>query len=407
MPVTRTRGIPAPTVAHEGNPRSTSLVVSGTLDGEAFIHFLPPDTVTFAAPPPSEEASSNSNCPNCTTLDPSIVSQAGIDLCASSAGDGIVTLPGDYDSDPTFWAEACANYYGAFRFGLNSTYYGDFPAPAWYTTTPTLWLPPKGYISVNSSCGTSGLVTRRLVFDNRVSGNSIATTNFTGLTPATVQSAMIDVYNTAQGVDPDGTTLGALVQPGLFDCRYPLRSSGANYYSQVSGTYMSELHNPISGVAMLTDDGTGSTITGFGLFVNRQTFTLDTVAWSDDIAGNYTILNSTPYEPVQGDLLTVEIYQKCPCPFGSQDPSSIHPAYPKGGFLKTYLFGVHDPSASKIFTTDVPVFADQVGSINPATYESLGYGALIVVPNLNGFCNNIAVWRELYVRYVQALIVTC
>src|SRR5689334_13107179 len=112
MPVERTRGLPTPTVAHEGNPRMSSLVVSGTLDGEAFITFFPPDSITGIPAPPSEPPpGENSNCPGCIGTVAVNANPTAQVLCASDTGDGcVVTCPDDYSSDPTFYDNACANY---------------------------------------------------------------------------------------------------------------------------------------------------------------------------------------------------------------------------------------------------------------------------------------------------------
>src|SRR5689334_8055089 len=65
MPVERQRGLPTPTVAHEGNPRMNSLVVSGTLDGEAFITFAAPPFLTLPAPPDNTTPPADGDCPEC------------------------------------------------------------------------------------------------------------------------------------------------------------------------------------------------------------------------------------------------------------------------------------------------------------------------------------------------------
>jgi len=411
MPVERTRGLPTPTVAHEGNPRSTSLVVSGTLDGEAFIHFLPPDVIT-AIPAPSEPppGGGNSNCPGCVgtlavNADP--VTEA---LCASDTGDGcVVTCPGDYSFDPVFYTAACANYYsGTFTFGLNSGFdAGPADIPSYWVNTNT-FIPATGMLTLNSACASR--VTRRLIADVRLSvfGSSVVAQN---VTPATYQAA-IDDWNTtgAHGqrciATPDGTPNVDVTCGGVFDCRFIFTTSGAAYGSRVSGVYMSELNNPISGIAMLTDDGSGTRITGYGCLVNSFNNTLEAVQWSDSLAENYTVLASIPYIPTQGDYFEINLEQKCPCPYGPTDGSSIHPAYPKGGFFQVLYTPTGQGSASVLYAGSEPVYADQVGSLTPAAWADLLYGGLLAIQVSNGKCDNLAIWRNVYVRF-SASMTTC
>lgn len=83
MPVTRARGLPTPTIAHEGNPRATpDLVVSGTLDGDVFVNFTPIlDSTNFVGPIPAPGPVSGGGGSACT--DDIVVSQRAFADCPS------------------------------------------------------------------------------------------------------------------------------------------------------------------------------------------------------------------------------------------------------------------------------------------------------------------------------------
>ena len=402
MPVDRNRGIPTPTVAHEGNPRSNSLVVSGTLDGEAFIHFIPPDVITATPPEPSTPPpSTGGDCSDCTSIIPSTINQAMIDVCASDTGDGcVVTCPGDYSFDPTFYQAACENYYGAYRFGQNAPF--DNPTvPAYYTTSPTLWNPAKGYVALDSSC--AGRITRQIAFDWRAQqfGSHV---DYTEVTPASFQTQVIDDWNStgAHGqrciASPDGAANIDVTCGGYLDCRFLFLTSGSGYYIQVYGEYASELNTPVSGIVVLTDDGSNPKITGYGLIVNRVNGMLETVQWNNGITNSYTVLNAYSYSPTAGDQLTLRIWQKCPCPYGSTDAGVIHTAFPKGGYIQSYTLISGQFSATNEYVSGTPTIDDEVGSVAPATWQALAYGGLLAA-QVDGSCNNIAVWRNTFVMF--------
>ena len=387
MPVDRNRGIPTPTVAHEGNPRSTSLTVSGTLDGEAFIHFLPPDVVTFSAPPPVISPGGGTGGCDCT--DGSFILSVADPVAAAQC----VVDGGDVD--------ACNNFYGDFRFGLNAGLYSNTTPPVYYTTSPTLWLPPKGYISANSSC--PGIVTRGLIFDFRALQNGVHV-DYQGITPGTFQSLVIDDWNTtgAHGqrcvASPDGTTLADLTCTAFLDCRSVAGVCARGYFCRVSAKYYSELHTPITGIAMLTNDGTASTITGYGLIVNRNASTLETVEWTGSVPGSYSVLNSYAYTPTQADWLFLNIWQGCQCPYGDTSGSAIHGDGPDGGYLTSYV--IPDVGSTfNLFTSTQPTVADLSGSVTQAKWRALSHGALLSLPVNNSNCDNLAVYRDVQVSF--------
>ena len=65
--MTRTTGLPTPTVAHEGNPDTNTLTVSGTLDGDAFINFTPViDTTLIGVLPPPGLGAGGGGGSDCT-----------------------------------------------------------------------------------------------------------------------------------------------------------------------------------------------------------------------------------------------------------------------------------------------------------------------------------------------------
>jgi len=401
-------------LAHEGNPLEDSITINaGDLNSVATLTVQfsggGDNPVTPPANPTSPDAPGGS-CPDCESMILSTANTDAIAVCKTDTGDGVVTFPGDYTFDPVFYGAACDNYYGAFRFGLNAVSFDDVDAPAWFTTVPSLWLPPKGSIIVNSSC--PGIVTRQLSWDMRATASS-ASVDYTGITPATFQTSVINDWNstgahgqrsvaTADGVANSGVTVG-----GFLDCRFQFVGSGSEYKTFVKAEYGSEWRTPIAGIAILTDDGTDETLTGFGLLINRFTGTLDTVEWADSALNSYVLLNSVAYTPTTGDVLNLQALQTCPCPYGSTDPSSVHPAYPKGGYIYSYVVPAAGFSATLEFSTDVPVYPDNLaGSLPPAEWQSLGYGGLLGLFVDNGFCDNYIIFSNVTTSFSYS-ISTC
>lgn len=348
----------------------------------------------------SSDDEPNPDCPGCVQASSSLLNQAAIDQCASSEGDGVVTVPGDYDFDPVYVQAICENYYGVFRFGLNCTSYqagGPADAPLYYTTVPSLFIPPQGTILLNSSCPIR--ITKSLIFDFRAFFFGVFV-DYEAITPGTFQTQVVDDWNStgAHGQRPPATPDGVpnidITVGGYIDCRFLFSGSGCNYGSIASAFYQVDNRTPISGIAWLTDDGSNPTITGYGILVNRITNTIDTVKWEDSIPEIYTILNSQAYIPVQGDQIKLTAVQECPCPYGSVDPSSIHPAFPKGGEILAQILPEVGGVAYEYRGTR-PVFPGSIaGSLIPNEWKTLQYGCLLTLSVDNGFCDNEVVWRD-------------
>lgn len=355
----------------------------------------------------AEEEEPNPDCPGCVTFAGSNVNEDAIDQCASSEGDGVVTAPGDYDFDPVYVQAICENYYGGFRFGLNASSYqagGPADAPVFYTTVPSLFIPPQGTVLLNSSCPTR--ITKQLAFDYRAHFFGVHV-DYEAVTPATFQSQVIDDWNStgAHGqrppADPDGTQNGDIVTGGYFDCRFLFTGSGSNYASVCNAFYQASNRNPISGVALLTDDGTNPTITGYGLLVDLFNNLILTVKWEDSAPEVFTILDSQSFLPTVNDQLKIQAVQECPCPYGSTDPSSVHPAFPKGGEILAQVL----PEAGGVsyeYRGSRPSFPSSIpGSLPPEEWATLGYGCLMTIFVDNGFCDNEIVWRDPCTSFVS------
>jgi hypothetical protein len=221
----------------------------------------------------SEDDIPNPDCPGCLPFVSSDVNQDAIDQCASSEGDGVITVAGDYDFDAVYVEAICENYYGAFVFGLNCNSYragGPADAPLYYTTVPSLFVPASGSALLNSSCPIR--ISRFLQFDFHASffGDAV---DYEAISPATFQTDVVLDWDTtgAHGerppATPDGATNAETTVGGIYDCRFLSSGSGSNYYSQVNATILAHNRTPIAGIALLTDDGTNPTITGYGILL--------------------------------------------------------------------------------------------------------------------------------------------
>lgn len=340
---------------------------------------------------------------DCVDIIPSTRDAAAIAVCAGEPGDAVVTFPGDYTSDPDYFTAACENYYGDFRMGLNASYYGNTPKPPWWIN-PATWIEPKGFVALNSSC--PARITRQLVFDWSASvfGSTVV---YTDITPNTFQASVIDDWNStgAHGqrciATPDGAQNQDVTCGGYLDCRFLFFTSGSSYYSECGANYLSENRTPISGVALLTDNGSNPNITGYGLLVNRVNGMLETVKWEDNLAENYTVLHSEAFVPAADTKLIIDLVQTCVCPYGSQDPTVVHPAYPKSGFIRSYVHEPTEMSATHVWESAHPTaLAGTDGSLSAADFRSFGYGCLLTVNVDNGFNDNEVVYRDPHVRFL-------
>jgi len=372
-------------VAHEGNPKEDTLTIEGgNLLTTATLGIVTP----FVLPPvvviPPETPPPPGGGGECTPTQASTTNQPAIDLCATSDGDGVVTFPGDFDFDPAYYQQACENYYGNFVFGLNSNDIGDNPSdpPEIYIPTPSIFIPPSGALLLNSTC--PALVSRKLVFNlfNDASTPEAEATYY-NLTPENFQTNMIDADNAFRGVD----ILSHDPQvAGPFDCRWQFSSSGSEYYSEVSADFSGELGTAIAGVAMLTDAGTGPTITGYGIILDRTTGTAKFVKWVDVSRDNYEVLGSSPYEPLLDDPLFVRVRMECLCPYPGLPTAT---PYPVAGsvFVGVGFFG-HQAT-----------FETTSQSLTASDWRSFGYAALFSCTVENGQDLNLMSFRNVYTKF--------
>src|SRR5690349_14774119 len=106
-------------VAHEGNPKEDSITIEAddvlsTATLTVVLPFVPAEPPPNEIPPPDENPGGG-GCANCAAFIASERNAEMIALCASDTGDGcVVTCPNDYSFDPTFYDQACENYYGDF-----------------------------------------------------------------------------------------------------------------------------------------------------------------------------------------------------------------------------------------------------------------------------------------------------
>lgn len=242
----------------------------------------------------------------------------------------------------------CEDKYGAFRFGLNAASHGD-PVPS-YWLTPSSWVTPKGAVGVNSTC--PGIITQRIHSDIPWGGIAGSVVTFEDISPATFASILGESNQFGQQFmdclgASGGTTLGNF------------------YFSRISAAYDGEVNSGISGVALLTDDGSNPTITGYGILIDRTDDTIKFVKWTNAHFDSYVVLDSAAYVPVANDEIAVRAQMRCVCPF---DPGN--PQYPSVGTITAQVRG----SAT----------IDLVQSgISQSEWASLGYGGLVGITVAN------------------------
>lgn len=380
-------------VAHEGNPKEDSITISGgdvlsTATLGVVLPFVPATPPPEEVPPP--EPPIIGGCPGCSPFQGSLEDQAAIAQCYIDSG---------CSGSPSCEA-VCNDTYGAFRMGMNAGTFGQ-TTPAYYTSSPSLWQTPRGYLTVNASC--PGILAQRLTFDFRATAFG-ATVDYEGITPATFQTLVIDNWNStgAHGqrsvADPDGTLNQDLSVGGFIDCRFFASSSNQYYFTRVHARYLAEVTTPKVGVALLTDDATNPKITGYGLIINRVDNTLDTVIWTDVSKNNYSILNSYAYTPGFHDEIILEARQSCPCPWVTTSGVAF-PAYPKGGYIHTHVFS-NTLGTINVYETEKPTYPANVGgSLSSTAFQSLGYGAVVANLVSNNFCDNQMVLDKCYVSF--------
>lgn len=255
----------------------------------------------------------------------------------------------------------CEDYNEAFRFGLNATGAGHAMPAIW--ETPAIWITPRGTVGCNSNC--PGIMTQEMRWD--VPYFAITPGNVTpNLTPAT--------FSTMFGTPNEGGGLP------FMDCTV---RTGSSYMSSMVAEYAGETNTGISGVAMLTDDGTNPTITGWGILIDRTDNTVKFVQWSGALLENYTVLDSAAYVPAISpsfDQLVVTAEMRCLCPHVGM------PQYPSVGRIIAQVIG----------NTDIN-FATADGTITEAEWAQLLYGALVVPPVENDEELNVVLYRNVTV----------
>lgn len=350
-------------VGHEGNPKEDSITVSGgsVLSTATLTVISPFVPIVPIVPPPIIPPPPSGGGDDCTRLQLSVADQTAIEQCYVDEACG-----GDPDCE-----ESCNNYYGAFRFGLGATDVNSL-MPSYYVASR--WLRPKGSVILNSTC--PGLISRELRFDFRVPVTQ-GVEVYNDLTPATFQQDAIDNWDTLKGVAKEN-----LSQGGLFDCRF-INTAGSYYFSTVSADFAGEFNTGVAGVALLTDAGTGPTITGHGLIVDRRNNTAKLVQWTDDAVDNFNELAFISYVPVIGDQLSLDAEMDCACPRADSNP-----LYPISGRIHVSISG----GTTWTFFTNA-------GSLTPLQYQSLRYGALLAGTVSNGVDLNLLAFRRAYTRF--------
>lgn len=316
-------------------------------------------TVLVEDYPPTVTPGSNPSCPTCESFVYSVPDQEKIEQCYIDSG----------CTDETCRAY-CERLWGSFIFGMNAKREDSF-TPVSYWRTTYLWIPPGGYIVCNSSC--AGRIMRIFRFDTRYgeileppTGEIYTQTNLT------IDQVLPRAASLIAG--------GAILEN--FDCAPPGPSTARRHLAiNGYGSYLAEENQGIAGIAWLTNDGSTSTITGYGLLIDRVTSTIRLVKWSGTVPETYTLLTSASYTPMPDDELTLAPRLMCTCP---EEVNKL----PEGpGWIEASIFR---PSTGTIWS-----FATAEGSMVRSEFETLKYFGIVVLQVDNGLCNNTITFKTL------------
>ena len=377
-------------VAHEGNPRVTpDLDVVGTLDGDIFLLPLPGDPgIPQEAPAePGIPPVDNDECPGCQAFEFSEYDQDAIDQCTSVEGDGEATVQ---DDCPTVedCIDFCSDYYGDFRIGLNCTQEGTTTQPYYWETDAT-WSCPRGRVTMNSSCAPA-VTSREIRFDTAffelLAEEPPTNPHFIGMVPGTALNELESAQSTNAGQDGKHVFQSAVCDTDI-DCttgescaEEPLNNGmGLDF----SCRYVSEENKGIIALALLNDDGTNLTITGYGILVDRDQGIAAVVSWNAAAHEDYTVLDSAAYTPTEDDPIRINMTLTCDDDDGAEDFESLT-IIPNFGRIKGSCgFG------------GTYSFTSEQGVVTRTQFENITHCALIVLPNFNNQeCRNTVTIRR-------------
>lgn len=266
----------------------------------------------------------------------------------------------------------CETLYSAFQFGINSPYILS-TQPSWWDTDET-WIPPLGAVGLNSSC--PSILTEELISDIPWPGpNDIGDiVNYPNITPATIADEMFG----AVGGTASDLFMECLATPFAEPGGLP---SSTQYEWSLTADYTSEEGEAISGLVMLTDDGSNPTITGYGILLDRTDGTAKFVRWTNDAPDDPTIIDSVIFDPNSaGSFTTIAASAWCDCQKYRPYPHSG--IFPTNGLIRAQV-GNNTFSFRSI---DYAITLDQTD------VAELTYCGLISLSVSNGNPRNIIVW---------------